>query len=111
MVDCPMPYFIIIPVWLAILACAGVLTFIRNTRRLAAYIAVCSTSALVVSIVVSTLALILTAKLPWNSNGSVVGGVVMIGSYLGGIVAGAVLGAALGFWGLYRLMNMRARES
>jgi hypothetical protein len=51
-----MPYFIIIPIWLVVLVLAGGLAFIPDTRRVATYIAVCSTSALVVSVAVSTLA-------------------------------------------------------
>jgi hypothetical protein len=106
-----MPFFLIIPVWLVVLALAGGLAFIKATRRLALYIAVCSTSGLIVSIIVSTLLLILTAKLPWSDRFAMLGAGVMIGSYLGAIMAGGVLGAALGFWALWRFTRKRARPS
>jgi hypothetical protein len=106
-----MPYFLILPVWLLILLIAGGLAFMKSTRRLAAYIAVCSTSGVLVSIVLSTLALILVAKLPWSASGSTAGGIAFLASYIGGIALGGVLGVALGFWGLYRFTGSRKRLS
>ena len=92
-----------------VLVLAVGLAFNPNTRRLAAYISVCSTSGLIVSIAVSTLALILSAKIPWPAGGSVVGGVVLIGTYIGGMVLGGLAGIALSFWGLRRFMSRRER--
>ena len=87
-----------------LLVAAG-LSLIRSSRRVAAYIAVCSASGLIVSIIFSTLLLILVAKLPWPSGASTVGGVVMIGSYIGGLVLGGLFGVILGFLGLYRAFH------
>ena len=86
-----MPYFIIIPIWLVVLILAGALAFIPDTRRVAAYIAVCSTSGLLVSVAWSTLALILVTKLPWAASGSTVGGVALIVSYIGGMTLGGII--------------------
>jgi hypothetical protein len=105
-----MPYFIIIPIWLVVLVLAGGLAFIPNTRRVATYFAVCATSGLVVSVAVSTLALILVSKLPWPASGSTVGGVALIASYIGGMILGGISGIALGFWGLYRFNGRRERS-
>jgi hypothetical protein len=103
----PLPYFIIIPVWLAIIVLSGGLALIPVTRRIAAYVAVCSTTGLIASIVLSTLGLILVAKLPWPAGGSYVGGAALIISYIGGIALGGLLGIIVGFWGLYKLTSRR----
>lgn len=105
---CRLPYFIIIPIWLVVLILAGGLAFIPDARRVAAYIAVCSTSGLVLSVALSTLALILVAKLPWAASGSATGGVALIVSYIGGMILGGIIGIALGFWALYRFKGRRA---
>lgn len=106
-----MPFFIIIPIWLVVLVVACGLAFIPDTRRVAAYIAVCSTSGLIVSIALSTLALILVTKLPWAAGGSTAGGVALIVSYVGGIALGGLIGIALGFWGLYQFTGRRSRKN
>jgi hypothetical protein len=100
-----LPYFFIISAWLLILLLAGGLAFMRHTRRLAAYLAVCSTSGVLVSFVVSTVALILAAEVPQNT---LPGLALLIGGYLGGIVMGGLMGVGLSFWLLYRYTGRRS---
>lgn len=102
-----MPFFIIIPIWLVLILVAAGLCIAPRRRRVAAYIAVCSTSGLIVSIILSTLLLILAAKLPWPRGGTTVRGIVLIGSYLGGIFLGGLVGIALGAWGLHGVLLRR----
>jgi hypothetical protein len=59
-----LPFLVIIPIWLVVLVLAAGLAFIPDTRRVAAYVAVCSTSGLIVSITFSTLALVLYQSCP-----------------------------------------------
>ena len=58
-----MPFFVLIPLWLAVIACSALLAIFRKTRPLAMYAAVSSTAALLCSVLISTAAILALAKL------------------------------------------------
>ncbi len=101
-----MPYFIIIPIWLAVLGFSVVLAFLKNTRIVALYLSICSTAGLVTSIFVSTFALLIVPRLPF-ARGSTLGGAVFLLGYIGGIILGGVAGIAIAFWATRKLIRKR----
>lgn len=92
-----MPFFLIIPVWLGVLAIAAGLAFVRRTRVLSLYVAVSSTSALVFSMLISTAVIVGLAKVSsYATPAPSWAGWVMLGGYGAGIVIGGLIGALLG---------------
>jgi len=92
-----MPFFLIIPLWLGVLAIAAGLAFARRTRILSLYIAVSSTSALVFSILISTAVIIALAKISsYAAPAPSWAGWVLLGGYGAAIVIGGHIGALLG---------------
>ena len=106
-----MPFFLLIPMWFGLLLCAAVLVLFRGTRVLGMYVAASSTFALICSILVSTLAIVVMAKLssfsqsaPWWI------GLLLLSGYGGSILAGGGIGAVAGIL-LVRVVRGRIRKS
>ena len=100
-----MPFFFILPLWVLLLLLAIPLFFIRRLRFLGTHIAIASTTAVAMSLLLSTLILFGVPRLlgPFRHSGVVVisrhSGVVVISLYLltiaGGGVAGLLVGVVL----------------
>jgi hypothetical protein len=105
-----MPFFLIIPLWLGVLAIAAGLAFVRRTRILSLYIAVSSTSALVFSMLISTAVIVALAKISsYAAPAPSWAGWVMLGGYGAAIVAGAFIGALLGVLSVWWWRRRRQR--
>ena len=92
-----MPFFLIIPLWLGVLAIAAGLALLRRTRVLALYVAVSSTSALVFSMLISTAVIVALAKISsYAAPAPSWAGWVILGGYGAGILVGGLIGALLG---------------
>ena len=92
-----MLFFLLIPLWLGVLAIAAGFAFIRGTRVLALYLAVSSTSALLFAMTVRMAATVALAEMSrfakpapnWTAW-------VWLAGYRSSIVVGGLLGALLG---------------
>ncbi len=105
-----MPFFLIIPLWLGVLAIAAGLALVRRTRVLSLYIAVSSTSALLFSMLISTALIIALAKISsYAAPAPSWAGWVMLGGYGAGIVIGGLTGALLGVFLIWWWHRRRQR--
>jgi len=101
-----MPFFLLIPLWLGLLACSAVLAVFRRTRVFAIYTAVSSTSAVLCSILISTAAIAALAKIgSYSRQGSSWQGLLLLIGYGGSILAGGAVGAVAGV-----ILVLRLRE-
>jgi hypothetical protein len=105
-----MLYFFIIPIWFLVLIAALVMLLSSQHRWLSSYLILSSTVGVLVSIILSTAPLFLLPPifkaLDMYDKPGMLGGVVFLTSYLGGMVIGGVLGMVAGAI-LARKLNRR----
>ena len=88
-----MPFFVIFPLWIALVVLAVPLFFIRRLRFLGTHVVVASTAAVLTAFALSTLILI---GVPRVLPALRFRGVVLIGLYVFSILGGGGAGLALG---------------
>ena len=101
-----MIFFLIIPLWLIGLAVCALLAFFKPTRLLAIYLSLGGTGAVLLSFVISTLAMMAPAWLgqPLEGAGSAI---LLVAGYAVGVLGGGAAGAALGVLLAWRLTRKR----
>jgi hypothetical protein len=102
-----MPFFLIIPAWIACVVAGVVLTCFETFRRAGGYAICVSTAAMIGSLLLSTALLFIVPRIGLQCSGAWAG-VAFLGAYAISIGVGALIGALAGFLVTRRLMRSRS---
>jgi len=91
-----MPFFFIVPLWLAFLVAGTILLFFPRLRNVGYFVIAVPTGATLASFLLSTAVLVLVPRLMPQPGRSWYG-VFLVATYLAAIVLGALLGAISAF--------------
>lgn len=92
-----MPFFLIVPVWLLLVAIGIVLLFFRQARFLCLYFILVPTIGTLVSLALSTLVLWLIPRVFGGTESVAKFEFVVLGIYMASVVLGGAIGAIAGF--------------
>jgi hypothetical protein len=90
-----MPLFFLLPLWLLCILGAAILLLFRKYRYLAAYLALCSTGALIGCCTLGIFALLVISKMSEQSSTAMAIGILIV--LVGAGVLGGILGCVAGF--------------